>query len=257
MPRARAASATPDDLLAEFPDSPYAERARFLRARKGKLADASTMLRAHLHWRDTELAKAPTAKQLGKELPEWNVVPAGLRGVDGTLVVVALPALCDPTAATPAEYAFATALLLEQHLPRDSEAAITILSDVGGIAGGVNAAPGKLMSVIRELSKLLSGNYPERMRRLVIYPVPLALRGVWAAVKLFLDPVTASKAVLFGGSDPKARFSPAELGKYIDLSTMPGGELYGRADIVPAAAAMRQARAQGASSGSAVAVDAS
>ena len=87
---------TPDDLLIEFPSSTPAERARFLRARKSKLAEASVMLRAHLEWRAASLPASAGAKLMGRELAEWVVVPDGLRAVDGTIVVVALPALCDP-----------------------------------------------------------------------------------------------------------------------------------------------------------------
>lgn len=36
------------------------------------------------------------------------------------------------------------------------------------------------------------------MRRIIIFPVPFALRSIWVAIKLFLDPVTASKVVAYG-----------------------------------------------------------
>mmetsp|Transcript_20201 Transcript_20201/g.51861 ORF Transcript_20201/g.51861 Transcript_20201/m.51861 type:complete len:152 (-) Transcript_20201:186-641(-) len=137
--------------------------------------------------------------------------------------------MCDPSAGTPAQYAYAAAVLLEQNFSRDREQLMTVVVDVGGVhPDGANAPVNKLMSYIKELSSLLSANYPERVKRIVIFPVPLVVRGIWSAVKLFLDPVTAEKAVLLSGGDPKKGIRyPAELGKYIDMSSLKPGPLYG------------------------------
>ena len=103
------------ELLDMFPDSPEAERARFLRARKGKVSEAAAMLRAHLEWREASLPPPAGAPLLGKGLPKWNVMDdsLGMKGVDGEPILLTLAALCDPTVGTPAEYAFAAAVLLD------------------------------------------------------------------------------------------------------------------------------------------------
>lgn len=207
-------------MLSLFPESPAPERARFLRARNGKLDAAAGMLRDHLEWRAKNLPPPPDAPLHGKGLPPWITMHDSMRAIDGTPILLALAAMCDPEAGTPEMYALASAVLLDAHLPRDSNQFITIVVDVGGVRGGANAPPSKLFAIIRELSRVLSSeksehaqlcdakpfaqpplcwsaaNFPERVRRIIIYPVPLAVRSIWMAVKLFLDPVTAAKVRL-------------------------------------------------------------
>ena len=158
-------AATPsaeDGMLAAFPDSPAAERARFLRARKGKLDAAVVMLRDHLAWRASTLPPPQGTPLLGKGLPLWNTIQPAMLAVDGTRVLLTLAAMCDPEVATPEEYALAAAVLIDESLPRDEEQFITIVVDVGGVKSGANAAPKKLFSVIRELSRVLSSETSER-----------------------------------------------------------------------------------------------
>eukprot|EP00326_Haptolina_ericina_P042400 CAMPEP_0181258540 /NCGR_PEP_ID=MMETSP1096-20121128/50832_1 /TAXON_ID=156174 ORGANISM="Chrysochromulina ericina, Strain CCMP281" /NCGR_SAMPLE_ID=MMETSP1096 /ASSEMBLY_ACC=CAM_ASM_000453 /LENGTH=228 /DNA_ID=CAMNT_0023356931 /DNA_START=1 /DNA_END=688 /DNA_ORIENTATION=+ len=195
-------------------------------------------------------------------------MPEATCAADGTPVVLTLAALCDADAGSPAQYALAAGILLDDHLPRDAEQYVTIVVDVGGVKGGANQTPKRLIPIIRELSRVLSSNFPERVRRIIIFPVPFALRSIWVAVKLFLDPVTASKVVAYGctcgcgvgekgtgtvdgtqtgviqmvrgtggkavllaggGRQNEARYPP-ELSKYVDVNTIPFGNLYGLPD---------------------------
>ena len=48
-------------------------------------------------------------------------------------------------------------------------------------------------------SKVLSDNYPERLKRLVLYPFPWWARTIWSMVGVFLDKRTAEKVVLLSG----------------------------------------------------------
>ena len=61
---------------------------------------------------------------------------------------------------------------------------MTVLVDVGGVhPDGANAPASKLLAYIRELSKLLSSNFPERVKRLVIFPIHRVVSGVAASVQ--------------------------------------------------------------------------
>lgn len=44
--------------------------------------------------------------------------------------------------------------------------------------------------------QVLSDNYPERLKRLIIYPFPWYARAMWAMVKPFVDRRTQEKVVL-------------------------------------------------------------
>jgi hypothetical protein len=96
-------------MAAEFPDSPVAERARFLRARKGKAEAAATMLRLHHEWRNQAIPPPPGTLLLGRGLPPWLTMPEATCAADGTPVVLTLAALCDADAGSPAQYALAGA----------------------------------------------------------------------------------------------------------------------------------------------------
>lgn len=150
-----------------FPDSPQAERARFLRARNESASEAAAMLRAHLDWRAEHLPPPPGTPLFGNGLPPWILLndSMGIRGLDGTPVVLTLAAMADAEVATPAQYAHATAVLLDHFLPRDEEQLITMIVDVGGIhPGGTNSSVSKLYPIIRELSRVLAPNFPERVK---------------------------------------------------------------------------------------------
>lgn len=80
--------------------------------------------------------------------------------------------------------------------------------------------------MIRALSTALSTHHPERLARMVVYPVPWLLRGLWSVVKGALDPMVAEKAVFLGASPAGCRYPPT-LSEYVDLSTMPTDAMYG------------------------------
>lgn len=153
-----------------------------------------------------------------------------MRDVHGSPVLMGLPALCDPK--SPKDNALAAAVVLESLLKRDDETLISIVIDVSGVRGGTNPSPLEIIPVLRALSGSLGVNYPERVRNLVVYPVPMSFRWMWNIVKAFLDPVTADKVVLLGNGAP-SQGAPwrgcdrEQLSRYVDMSTLPDKPLYG------------------------------
>lgn len=110
-----------------------AERVRFLRARKGDLAAASSMLSKYLEWRKTTLPLPAEHPRLGAELPPWVMWHGQAR--DATPVVFIQGAMYDPDAGTIQQYANATAEVLDAGLPRDSLTKTTVLVDCRGEEG--------------------------------------------------------------------------------------------------------------------------
>lgn len=177
------------------------------------------MLSAHHEWRATSLPLPSTAPRFARELPPWALYLQGVTARDGTTLVFLPGALLDSDAGTPSQYALAFADLLDTHLPSDSCAKITVLVDTKGVKGGANPPAQTVIPYLRELCAVFSANFPERLVRLVVYPVPWQLRWIWTAIKVFLDPATASKVVLLTGDKdaeaPGRRF-PVALGEYVD-----------------------------------------
>ena len=212
-------------LRAEFPDATAAECLRFFRASKQKLDIAKSRLARYFEWRRDTAAAGSTQKKLGVELPAW-VTPLSVKAHDGSHVVLCQTGRCDPKAGTPNEYAHATATTLDNTLPRDSLDRFSLIVDVAGIQGGHNMPGSSLIPTLRALSSVLGAHLPERMQKIVIYPVTWTMRSVWAAVKPFLDPVTASKAVLLGQDcPPHVRRYPIALGEYIPLDAIAEDDL--------------------------------
>lgn len=48
---------------------------------------------------------------------------------------------------------------------------------------------------------LLQANFPERLHKAIVGPMPMWARAIWGVVKYFFDPVTRGKVELWGGID--------------------------------------------------------
>ena len=68
------------------------------------------------------------------------------------------------------------------------------------------------------LCKVLSDNYPERLRKLVIFPFPWYGRAIWGVVKVFVDKRTQDKILLISSSGTGI---PAELSEIVDPRDIP------------------------------------
>ena len=217
-----------------FPGSPLEERRRFLVACNGNEAKARSMLQRHLEFRAANLPPPPGTKRLGIELPEWAFQVHGVTSHDGTPIVAVLAGLCEPSAGSPNEFAIATAILVDSLLPRHTAQRITLMIDVDHVEGASNPKPLAGLPYIKAAAALLQSNFPERLQRFIVFPVPPPLRWIWHAAKGFLDAKTSAKAVLLAGRAAHGsselgsvpRF-PTELGKFVPLDAMPLGALYG------------------------------
>ncbi len=67
---------------------------------------------------------------------------------------------------------------------------------------------------------------PERLNRLIIYPFSWYGRTLWQCIKVFIDPRTQDKVLLFAAPDaptipPGCTRVPEEVAKYINLDDIP------------------------------------
>jgi hypothetical protein len=75
---------------------------------------------------------------------------------------------------------------------------ITVLIHSAHVPGAPNAPPD--MDFIKLFVKVLSNNYPERLKRLIIYPFPWYGRAIWSVVRMFVDPRSQDKVLLLSSS---------------------------------------------------------
>jgi hypothetical protein len=210
MPGSRAAR----ELHALFPDADECEVVRFLIARKGSVEQAAAMLSAARLW---HAAHFPSALR--------ELVPALKTGCffahgaarDGTPALYFRGALYDSKAATPMQYALAAAYVIDRALAASPQTAVTVMVHVRAAPGAPNEPAD--VTFIKNFVKVLSDNYPERLRRLVLYPFPLFGRVVWSLVKVFVDKRSQDKVVLLPGVQDGE--PPPQLLTYVDRRAIP------------------------------------
>lgn len=67
--------------------------------------------------------------------------------------------------------------------------------------------------------QVLSDNYPERLKRLAIFPFPWYGRAIWGVLKVFVDKRTQDKVMLLSKGGEKSL--PSELQECLDSSQVP------------------------------------
>ena len=140
--------------------------------------------------------------------------PSPPRCKDGTRILHILPFRLDLSIATAPTYSLAAALYLDRRLSRLTTERITLFCDVRGGRGWANPTPWSTLPFIQSTASLLGSHYPERLERLVLFPMPTSAIWVWSAAKKCLDPNTSSKVVVVSPGEGSA--SPEHLLEYVD-----------------------------------------
>ena len=118
------------------------------------------------------------------------------RCTDNTRILHIFPARLDLSLAAAHIYSLAAALYLDRRFSRSIEEKVALFVDVRGGKGWTNPSPLSALPFIRSTATLLGDNYPERLRRLVLFPLPSSAAWVWSAAQKFLDADTSSKVVV-------------------------------------------------------------
>ncbi|KAL7488710.1 hypothetical protein ACHAW6_014303 [Cyclotella cf. meneghiniana] len=140
------------------------------------------------------------------------------RAKDSTRIFHILPARIDLTLSPAPTYSLACALYLDRRLCRTTTEKITLLCDVRGGRGWANPTPWSMLPFIQATSSLLGKQYPERLERFILFPMPSAAAWIWSAAQKCLDPNTASKVVVVGveGEGKCIGGLPQKLKEFID-----------------------------------------
>ena len=225
-PRER--ESTPSDHLGTSPKPaatsdngvPPAEWTRFLAANNGDVAAATRQHRAHLRWRAENLPWPPSSTR-----PAWMHFHGRAR--DGTLVMHCIGAMCDLSLGTREEYVMDLAAAIDAALDRAGDEQVTVLLDTRGGQGWKNPPAPKMVGLGRLAGSTLSANFPERLSRVIVYPVPWPLGGLWTLIKPFLHARTAAKVVLLQGAGRATKETPDQslrcpptLGTYVTLEAI-------------------------------------
>jgi hypothetical protein len=145
--------------------------------------------------RQTSDALNDKNKKIDEEVSSTTKPP---RCKDGSRIFHLVPARLDLSIASAQVYALAAALYLDRLLSRCTTEKVSLICDVRGGRGWANPTPWSLLPFVQATSSLLGRHFPERLKRMVLYPMPSSAVWVWAAAQKFLDADTASKVVVVG-----------------------------------------------------------
>lgn len=205
---ARAAQAKP--VPARPGSSGPGKRARFVAACYGDEDAGDVMLRKHMEWR-AESLPLPADHPV---LPDWAFFHG--RAKDGTRLLCVLGAKIDLSQGTAAQYALSAAAMcdaMEAELTASEQ--LTVIVDTRAGDGWTNPPVWDVVPVARAAASVLTANFPGRVRRIVVYPLPSAATAVWQAFRWVLPTATASKIVLLGGPASRASPAPAGLAEFV------------------------------------------
>jgi len=201
----------------KFPEVPRAELLRFYRA-TNDLKKATAMYEAHVAYKAAHPEEERVAAH--QKIPDNFIRPCPGKAIDGTPIMMVQGARY-ATTATPEDYVLGVMDELERATSGDELTKWTIMLDVRCQEGWANEAATEMFPFFKACNRLVSEHYPERIHRVMIYPVPAAVTRLWWVVKKFLDPATVKKVTLISGPSEEGGPCPMKLGEYITLDALP------------------------------------
>ena len=191
----------PDGLIAQemrrlFPNSSTVDIFRFLVARKGNIGQAAAMMRSAVDWHSSNFPS--------RNMEIVTVFRTGCffyhgKALDGTPILFFRGAFYNSKVASPLQYVLAAAYVIDTVMSQSDQISVTVLVHACGIKGAPNESAD--INFIKTFVQILSDNYPERLKRLVIYPFPWFGRALWSVIKMFVDKRTQDKVVLLPGTE--------------------------------------------------------
>lgn len=206
-----------------FPDAPLGELKRFARARPFSPERALEMYEAHMAWRGEEGAPCELAAAYDR-VPTFWLYGGDEHQLarDGTRVLFLQAARIDMGEAPLECYMFALCFMMDKILREGDQEPLTVLVDTRPGPGWPNHPARLLLPLILQAGKILPNQYPESLRRLIVYPVPTFAIAFVRMLKGLLDPTTLEKLVLLPGADRVGAPCPAvELTKYVCKASLP------------------------------------
>mmetsp|Transcript_30522 Transcript_30522/g.68248 ORF Transcript_30522/g.68248 Transcript_30522/m.68248 type:complete len:403 (-) Transcript_30522:74-1282(-) len=207
-------SSEADQLMLRHPAISRFDAVRYLVARKANVDAAAEMASRCLQWRHSVFPlhreNLRTAMKTGCFFPYRNAR-------DGTPVVYMRGAYYDNRNTTAEQFVLAAAHSIEWSLRNNpDEINVTVICHTANVAGAPNLPAD--MAFIRLFVKVLSDNYPERLKRIILYPFPWYGRAIWSVAKCFIDARTQDKALLIADTGLDL---PIELQRFVDPLDVP------------------------------------
>lgn len=182
-------------MVQEFPEAPLEELRRFARARQS-LEEARNMYQRYRRWRSGD-GNPDRLLELALAVTDPLFVTIGGSDEHGDAIVMVEGARCD-TSLDPEAYCGLICSRLDDALAPDSPRRLIVLIDVRAGTGWPNPPASRFLPLVRKLASCLAENYPERLRNVIVYPLPSLVRFLANCVLVLLDKVTRDKVIVVG-----------------------------------------------------------
>jgi len=168
LPGCEETSPAAQEMKKLFPEDSIIDILRFLIARKGDVSLAADMFRKAKAW---HLKNLPLRRS-----PQLDAV-LGLKcfffhktARDGTPILYFRGAIYDQKKASAETYILTAAHCIDYVLKKSNQISVTVFVHSAAVPGASNSNPD--MDFIKGFSSALSDNFPERMKRLILWPMP-------------------------------------------------------------------------------------
>lgn len=118
---------------------------------------------------------------------------------EGNKILYVLPALINRKVADADFYALAISFYLDRKFDRTSEEKMTVVIDVRAGEGWPNPLAVMMIKFAHTVAKQLQHRYPERLKSLVVFPLPFVAIGVWVAIKSVFHLAVMDKIIMVSG----------------------------------------------------------
>ena len=154
-----------------FPEDNMVDILRFLIARKGDVSLAADMFRKSKAWRLKHLPLRRSPQMVGLDaVLALRCFFFHKAARDGTPILYFRGALYDQSLASAETYILTAAHCIDYVLKTSNQIAVTVFVHSAAVPGASNQNPD--MDFIKGFSSTLSDNFPERMKRLILWPMP-------------------------------------------------------------------------------------
>lgn len=191
-----------------FPNTSESDIVRFLVARNWNLEQASAMLTQALAWHSSNFPLS--MHRVNAVLAQNCFLSHGLDR-EGSPVLYFRWGLYDSSKASPEQYMLTIGHLLDYALECSGASKVVVYVDLSVIEGGTNAYAD--MELLRHIIQCSSDNYPERLKHLILYPMPWYGMAVWKCLQIFVDQRSQEKLKFI----PKCGSSKSLPGNIVEL----------------------------------------
>ncbi|CAK0854070.1 unnamed protein product, partial [Prorocentrum cordatum] len=204
-----------DQMVKRFPSAPANELLRFCQARPGSVDEAIEMYAQHLKWRRQDGDPDRLADAF-RAVPQHFCRPAG-RARDGSPTLLVQGARYDPAVGIK-PFVLGLCHVMDQMGCAEK---FTLLVDLRPVEGWPNVPAYRMVPFIRLLARVCPNNYPERIHRILVYPLPPMVEQLWRVIKSVLEEGTRKKLEVISGPSELGSPCPRELGRHVSYEQLP------------------------------------